>query len=383
MTKRKPLLKIFIGTLTMSILLMVFCLPTMALEPTQRVYYNNKLFRDTTNVYPREYYRITNTFSWKTKSAYTGGAGVNVEPIEELYGEDFGYFIAQYASGGTQLPAKKLQIYAINGEYQKEISLNRQIIRVNNNTEENRFFHPGNQQITASPIEYFWIYTVIIADRDSIKSIPSAGKFSTDVEVDVCYLENQEEVIVRENIERRYDRPANTSIEILYSEDLNEEKYGNNQVIIALTTQIRLNYEYILQKSDEALQSYQWLRSFYIDYGDNLRFLTEEKDADFEITTQQFGSSTQPQLLNAAGQSEEIKNIGDIFWTEEDQIKTNFNDVNTEEAYETIDDVIDSRAFATVSNIYHTLWEFEYLELIMILVVSFALISFVLFGKKG
>lgn len=360
---------------------MVFCLPSMALESNQRVYYNNKLFRDTTNVRQRDFDRISNIFSWKTKTSYTGSTTTYIKPIEQLYGEEFGYFIAQYPSGGTQLPAEKININAINGEYQTEIRLKRQVIRVNENTEENQFYHPGNQEV--SSLQYFWIYTVIVADKDSIKSVPTAGKFSTDVEVDVSFTQNGEEEIVRENIERRYDRPANTSIEILYSEELNEEKYGRNQVIIALTTQIRLNYEYILQTSEEALQNYQWIRSFYIDFGENLRFLTEDKETDFEITTQQFGVSDVPQLLNAAGQSEEIKNIGDIFWTDEDQIKTNLDKVETEQAYETIDDIIDSRAFATVSNIYHSLWEFQYLELIMILVVSFALISFVLFGKKG
>lgn len=371
-------IRFLVGILTISVLLMVFCLPAFALESEQYIYTENALFNSKSKATMERFGSVSNVFAYgNTEIGSSATNTVNVQQTT-LSGSEIGYYRAK-----TYGTAKKITTNKINGRYQNYFNLRRQTV----NTTGIYEIYNGLTGDVMGDI-YFWVYTIIIIDDEVLLEAPNGtenpnGIILPEVETNISYQSAGVEYNKRVNFDTPWNQAAATKIEVGYTKDWKNTSYDyGNQTIIKLTTCIRTDFDNIMPSSfDDDISIY--INNLYIDYDEQLKFLTKEENLSACISTQQVGVTSSAILYNTDGQTQEIVNIGDIFYQEQNQLIIDIQNVKDEMNMDSIDDVINSEAYATVKNMYHSLWEFGALELMMILTVGFALLSFVLFGKKG
>lgn len=369
---RKTPLKILVGILTISILLMVFCLPSIALEDEQWIYTENVLFNSKSSATMERFGRVTNVFAYGNTEINSSGTNTVLVEQSKLSGSEIGYFRAKsYAT------SEKITTNKINNRYQNYFNLRQQNVTTTGIYE----VYNGLTGDIMSDI-YFWVCTILVIDDEALLEIPNKAVVP-EVETNLSYQLAGIDYNARVSLDTAWNQAAGTRIEVDYTKDWKNASYDyGNQTIIKITTCIRTDFENIMPSSfDDDISIY--MNNLYIDYGEQLKFLTKEKELSACISTQQVGITNSARLYTTNGQTEEIGSIGDIFYQEQDQLLIDIENIKGEINMGSIDDVIDSNAYATVKNLYHSLWEFEALELMMILTIGFALLSFVLFGKKG
>lgn len=128
----------------------------------------------------------------------------------------------------------------------------------------------------------------------------------------------------------------------------------------------------------------QWINKISINFGDSFRFgIDSYQMLEGAITTFQVATSESPIIKSPDQYTQDGDKIGDIFIQEEEQIQIDIYNVEKGIKREPINDVVNSAAYRQVASMYQSFWNWSYLEALVLLVLTFGLLSFVLFGKKG
>ena len=128
----------------------------------------------------------------------------------------------------------------------------------------------------------------------------------------------------------------------------------------------------------------QWITKILINFENEYKIdMNQYEMLEGAITTLQVASSEKPLMKTPNGYIENGNEIGDIFIQEEQQIQIDIYNAEQGINKKPINDVVNSEAYRQIANMYQSFWDWSYLEALVLLVLTFGLLSFVLFGKKG
>lgn len=137
-----------------------------------------------------------------------------------------------------------------------------------------------------------------------------------------------------------------------------------------------------LNRMEEVSES-QYYKSIDIDFGDSFRFnMLSDELMDGAITTFQLVSSSTPNMKTPQQEAQTSGSIGDVFIQNEQQIQLDIENAKNNISDKPINDVVNTAAYKQIASMYQGFWEWSYLEALVLLVLTFGLLSFVLFGKK-
>lgn len=343
--RKKPIIKIFVGILTISVMLMVFCLQTFAFEDGEALPAYNK--------YLNQIYDTSAITYWNARLTYNTPNSMTNKFITPSYPLTY-YRYEEFVTGSTGnmitfSPTAYVEIDSIGLEFSPDYS---------------------NQIYSSDPEIVINRYVTIyfrMAFENGFSSIPEAGIVP---DITLVVEDPLTEATITKKIESN-----NTRVNAIIPNEYNE------LYIFDVSCTFYVDGKLNLIPGNENNQFY---KSILINFGDSFRFnMLSDELLDGAITTFQVVSSASPTLKNPSQQTQAGQQIGDIFIQNEQQIQIDIENAKNEINKKPINDVVNSNAYKQIASMYQSFWDWSYLEALVLLVLTFGLLSFVLFGKKG
>lgn len=343
--RKTPIIRIFVGILTISVLLMVFCLPSFAFVDGEALPAYNKYLNQIYDTSPITYWNARLTYN--TSSSTTNRFLTPTYPLTYYRYEEF--VTGSTGNMITFSPTPYVKIDSISLGFSPDYS---------------------NQIYSSDPELVINRYVTIyfrMAFENGFSSIPEAGMVPN---ITLVVEDPLTEETITNNIESN-----NTRVSAIIPDEYNELYIFD--VSCTFYVDGKLN-------SIPGNENNQFYKSILINLGDSFRFnMLNDELLDGAITTFQVVSSASPTLKNPSQQTQTGQQIGDIFIQNEEQIQIDIENAKNQVNKKPINDVVDSTAYKQIASMYQTFWDWNYLEVLVILVLTFGLLSFVLFGKKG
>lgn len=357
-------IRFLVGILTISVLLMVFCLPINAYEFVNQ----QELPSINSDVYrlPKYSYWTSRMYVGTKNSQTTINIAPNVAQKEWQY--------------GAYMPTANGNFYTFpdsGGNYAKYFSIDREYIYLEDNPYKYYDVLEDDAQGPENVIEDFYlnVTTRFVMPREQLKRLPTIG-LKPNVTVRTTSAD--------ETID--FSLPSSASTVRIQTYFMNESEYSLEQygdlVVIDIYTSTFFdisNYLYVTAAGEQDI----YIERVYIDYRDELVFGVWDNQVTGAITYKTFIISPGNFSTESPSQAgENMGNIGDIFVQNQTNTQIDINDAISDLDTTILDNMASSEHYIFWATFFGKIWAWDYATIMVLTVLTFALISFIAFGKR-